>query len=508
MKTRFARSVVAYLESIVAVAITTLILLSLEAWLSTPVIALLFLLPVILASTHCGLRPALVASTLAFFAFNYFFIDPRHTLIVQQADEFVALLVFLGIAVLISRLVTISNEHARQAQAREFESTTLYHLSKTLSAEAGLDEILSSAAREVTEVFDLAGCEILLPGANDELAFHIRHWVPKIAVDDSPPMIAAAVQAIDLPLTVNQVSVGILRLMMRQPGGDLAPETRRLLTTFAAQLGSVVERARLAREATRARLLEESDRLKSALLSSVSHDLRTPLAAIKASATTLLQDVQLEADVRRDLLSTIDEEADRLNRLVGDLLDMSRIEGGALRLKLDWCDLDEMIRAVVRRLAGSNAPQIQLSWPANLPLVYADYVQLDRVMTNLLENALHFAPPGSTIGVTVASSESQVTVSVSNEGPTIPEQTRAHLFGKFYRISEGYAPDAGTGLGLSICKGIVEAHDGRIWVESPITGDGRGAQFVFTLPLPADMRLPDWLDDEGLDDEKDQNPDR
>jgi len=290
---------------------------------------------------------------------------------------------------------------------------------------------------------------------------------------------------------------------------EIEPTTMRLLTTFAAQVGSFVERVRLARVANRARLLEESDQLKSALLSSVSHDLRTPLSAIKASATVLLQeDVALDAAARYDLLSAINEETDRLNRLVGDLLDMSRIEAGALRLRYDWCDLDELIRAVVRRLAPRMAAfQVQLSWPADLLLVYADYVQIDRVVTNLLENAIRFAPPGSTIQVAAHAEPSAVTIAVTNQGPAIPERVHLHLFDKFYRISEDRAPGMGTGLGLSICKGIVEAHGGRIWVESPTEGNA-GARFVFTLPLPADTPLLRLPGGEGASNEKDQNTDR
>jgi two-component system sensor histidine kinase KdpD len=282
----------------------------------------------------------------------------------------------------------------------------------------------------------------------------------------------------------------------------------RLLTTFAAQFGLFIERARLAQEAERASLLEASDQLKSALLSSVSHDLRTPLSAIKASATVLLQqDVALDADARYDLLSAINEETDRLNRLVGDLLDMSRIEAGALQLKLDWCDLDELIRAVAHRLAARmTAFHVRLDWPADLPLIYADYVQIDRVITNLLENAIRFAPPDSAIEIAARVQAQTITVAVTNQGPAIPERVRPHLFDKFYRVSEDRLPDMGTGLGLSICQGIVEAHGGRIWLESPVTGE-TGARFVFTLPLPTNLPVRTLPDDEVLTDEENQNPD-
>jgi two-component system sensor histidine kinase KdpD len=251
-------------------------------------------------------------------------------------------------------------------------------------------------------------------------------------------------------------------------------------------------------------LLEESDRLKSALLSSVSHDLRTPLTAIKASATVLLQeDAALDAATRSDLLSGINEETDRLNRLVGDLLDQSRLEAGALRLKQDWCDMDELIRAVVRRLGPALAVfEVRMHLPSELPLILADYVQVDRVISNLLDNAIRFAPPGSAIDITALAGGGEMTVAVTNQGPAIPARLHPHLFDKFYRISEDRSPNMGTGLGLSICKGIVDAHGGKIWVDSPVAGNS-GTRFAFTLPLPGALGR-----NEERKDEENQDPDR
>jgi len=489
-----------FLFTLAAVAVTTAALNLLRAMLSTQVIALLYLLPVMLSAVRWRLLPALVASLAAFFAFNYFFLAPTHTLTVRDPEELLALVVFLTVAVLISQSVGAANLHAAQARAREVEATTLYNLSRALSAQAGLDETLSSVTRLVTEAFDLAGCEILLAAADES------HPSPAYYAATGHRQIEHG-PVVEIPLTAQQGTVGALRLVTRQPESPVEPTTTQLLTSFAAQLGLFIERARLAREADRARLLEESDRLKSALLSSVSHDLRTPLSAIKASATVLLQeDVALDAAARHDLLSAINEETDRLNRLVGDLLDMSRIEAGALQLRRDWCDLDELIRAVAHRLSPrTTAFQVQLDL-ADLPLVYADYVQIDRVVTNLLENAIRFAPPGSAIHVTARAEAEAMTVAVTNQGPAIPERMRPHLFDKFYRISEDRAPDMGTGLGLSICKGIVEAHGGRIWAQSPVA-ENAGARFVFTLPFPpADQAA--HLSSKLLRDEKDQNPDR
>ena len=490
-----------FLFTLAAVAVTTAALTLLRARLSTQVIALLYLLPVMLSAVRWRLLPALVASLAAFFAFNYFFLAPTHTLTVRDPEELLALVVFLIVAVLISQSVGAANLHAAQARAREVEATTLYNLSRALSAQAGLDETLSSVTRLVTEAFDLAGCEILLAADVES------HPSPAYYAATGHRQIEHG-PVVEIPLTAHQATVGALRLVTRQPESPVEPTTTQLLTSFAAQLGLFIERARLAREADRARLLEESDRLKSALLSSVSHDLRTPLSAIKASATVLLQeDVALDAAARHDLLSAINEETDRLNRLVGDLLDMSRIEAGALQLRRDWCDLDELIRAVAHRLSPrTTAFQVQLDFTPDLLLVYADYVQIDRVVTNLLENAIRFAPPGSAIHVTARAEAEAMTVAVTNQGPAIPERMRPHLFDKFYRISEDRAPDMGTGLGLSICKGIVEAHGGRIWAQSPVA-ENAGARFVFTLPFPSAGQAA-HLSSKLLSDEKDQNPDR
>jgi len=487
-----------FLSALAAVAIATVILVWFRSRFTIEVIALLYLVPVMLSATRWGLLPALAASLAAFLAFNYFFLTPKHTFTVSDPRELLALVIFLVVAISISQAVGAANLHAAQARARELEATTLYNLTKSLSVQSSLDETLASIARQVTEAFDLAGCEMLLIGSDGNLQSHARYGLE----DQS----SFGGERVDVQLSANQAMVGALRLTTRRADANIEPTTLRLLTTFAAQLGLFIERARLAQEAERARVLEASDQLKSALLSSVSHDLRTPLSAIKASATVLLQqDVSLDAAARYDLLSAINEETDRLNHLVGDLLDMSRIEAGTLRLKLDWCDMDELIRAVVRRLSPRmTAFRIKLDWPPDLPLIYADYVQIDRVITNLLENALRFAPPDSAIEIAARAEAKEMMVAVTNQGPAIPERVRPNLFDKFYRISEDRAPGMGTGLGLSICKGIVEAHGGRIWVESPVERN-TGARFAFTLPFATGTPTPKLPGDEMLSHEKDQS---
>jgi two-component system sensor histidine kinase KdpD len=466
-----------------SVAATTVMLVLLKSVLSTQVIALLYLLPVMLSAARWGLLAALGASLLSFFTFNFFFLPPTFTLAVSNPEELLALLVFLIVAVLISQLVGAANLHAAQARKREAEATTLYDLTRALGTPSGLEETLATICRLVTEAFELAACEITYQAEDNAPVARSAYRIPS----GNPIGAGVAGQMLVIPLVAHDRTLGDIRLETAHPDRPIESTTIKLVTAFGAQVGLFVERERLAREADRARLLEESDLLKSALLSSVSHDLRTPLAAIKASATVLLQeDPSLDADARFDLLSAINEETDRLNHLVGDLLDQSRIEAGALRLKLDWCDMDELIRGVVRRHTSRLAAfRVELRWTPELPLIQADYVQVDRVIANLLENAMRYTPPGSAIEIGASADKSTMTISVTNQGPAIPAPLQARLFEKFYRISDERSDDMETGLGLSICKGIVEAHGGKIWLESPIGGNS-GARFSFTLPFGTD----------------------
>ncbi len=457
-----------FLFALAPVALTTLVLLPMQPRLTVEVVALLYLVPVMVSAWRWGLLPSFAASLASFLTFNYFFIAPTHTLAVSNPQELLALVIFLIVAVLISQAVGAAKLGAALASAREMEATTLYSLTQALSSQAGLDETLASVARLVAEAFGLSGCEILLSAPDGRLE-------PRAASG------ATGQRAVEIPLAANQAQVGLLRLTTGQAGANLEPTAMQVLTTFAAQLGLFVERVRLAQAAERARVLEASDELKSALLSSVSHDLRTPLSAIKASATVLLQqDVALDAAARYDLLSAINEETDRLNRLVGDLLDMSRIEAGALQPRRQWnllSDIVESARARLRRAAEQHTLQIDV--PDDLPLVPVDTTLMQQVFVNLLSNSLKFAPPHTIIRVSAKTADGETLhVQVSNQGPPVAEKDLEHIFDKFYRVT---AADrvTGTGLGLSICKGIVEAHGGRIWAANLSSG----LAFNFTLPL-------------------------
>jgi two-component system, OmpR family, sensor histidine kinase KdpD len=278
----------------------------------------------------------------------------------------------------------------------------------------------------------------------------------------------------------------VLEVTGRPGTGVFRAEDQRTLTTFVDQAALALERARLSGEAAQTAALTQSDELKSALLAAVSHDLRTPLASIKASATSLLDNsVEWDRATRQDFLEAIDEETDRLTLMVSNLLDLSRIEGGALRPQKDWYDIDELIVDVRARLAPrTRTHPLTVDVQPDLPLLRFDYVQIAQVLVNLIENAVKYTADGTPIAVAAHQVPGAIEISVHDDGPGIPREHQLRLFDKFYRA---YAATAapGAGIGLAISKGLVEAHGGTIWVESE---PASGTTFRFTLPLPPPLR--------------------
>jgi two-component system sensor histidine kinase KdpD len=296
-----------------------------------------------------------------------------------------------------------------------------------------------------------------------------------------------------VPIATADRIAGVLEVMGRPGTGAFRADDQQTLTTFVDQAALALERARLSQEAAQASALVQSDELKSALLAAVSHDLRTPLASIKASATSLLDDsVEWDEETRRDFLQAIDEETDRLTLMVSNLLDLSRIEGGALRPRKDWYDIDELIVDVRTRLASrTRSHPLTITVEPDLPLLRFDYVQIAQVLVNLIENAVKHTADGIPIAVAAHQVPGAIEISVHDDGLGIPREHQLRLFDKFYRVHASTAAP-GAGIGLAISKGLVEAHGGSIWVES---APGSGTTFRFTLPLPppahAQSRAPE-----------------
>jgi two-component system sensor histidine kinase KdpD len=403
---------------------------------------------------------------------NYFFIEPRFTLLVHQSQDLIVLLVFLGVASFISQMVGRTRDSLAAARAREQEAVRLYKLSAELAELHENRAIAESIARNVQETFQALCVEVEISGYDGAEALIVRQPDPH---PDSIP----ANPGIRVPLRKPDSQIGEIRIWRAVSEFTRAEE--RLLQTFGYQGVIALERSRLFQAETRARILEMSDRMKTSLLSSVSHELRTPLATIKAASSSLSSEaVSWDSEARRDLLLVLEEEADHLNLLVGNLLDMSRIESGALEPERHWNALDEIVDTVLHRMRTTiRNHHIEEDIPEDLPLVFVDVVQIGQVFANLISNSLKFAPENSVVSISARRHEDgTVLVQVSNQGPPVGEADLDLIFEKFHRVT-ATEQISGIGLGLSICKGIIEAHGGRIWAQNLPDG----FSINFTLPL-------------------------
>lgn len=470
-----------YLWAVLVIAVATGALDLLRDVLSTSTVTLLYLLAICLVAALWGLVPSLLAAFSAFLALNYFFVQPLYTFGVHHPQDVLVLAVFLIVAVIITELVGRARSSLAEAQAREREAVHLYELSTALAGLRTAEPIARILAERLQEVLQARQVEVLIqPGPQGAVT----------AAGAPGPVGSAGTRSEQLaPLLTARGLLGEIRVW--PAGGTWEPVEDRLLRTFASQGALAVERAVLAEAEMRTHVLEESDRLKSALLNSVSHELRTPLATIKAASTSLRSGaVPLDSPASADLLAAIDEESDHLNRLVGNLLDMSRIESGALKPQRQWNLLADIVEETLTRMRrATERYHIENDIPEDLSLVPVDAVQMGQVFTNLIDNSLKYAPAGTAIRIAARQAgDATLEITVSNEGPPVPQEDLEHIFDKFHRVT---AADrvTGTGLGLSICKGIVEAHGGRIWAEN-LPG---GFAFHFSLPLTWDGNPPPQL---------------
>ncbi len=455
-----------YLFALGMIASITAVFLTLRDILGITVIALLYLLPLGIITAFWGLGPGITSAFLSFLTLNYFFIKPYYTLAAHRPTDVVILAIFLVVAVVISQLVGRMQAGLAAATAREREATQLYELSTILTGLHDDRAIVQVLAKQVQIVSQGEYVELSITGTQ-AFVFHL----PDI---DRP----ARSPELTVPIQAARGILGEIRLW--KINSAIPSEEKRLLQTFASQGALALERAWLVQAESRARVLEESDRLKSVILSSVSHELRTPLSTIKAAASSLRSnDVNWDSAARPELIAAIDDEADHLNMLVGNLLDMSRIESGVLKPKREWNILPEIVGSVLARMKHlAEAHRIEVDVPESLPLMPVDYVQMEQVFTNLVSNSVKYAPEKSEIRVEAFVEGDLIHVIVSNQGPQVPQEHLERIFDKFFRIT---AADqvTGTGLGLSICRGIIEAHGGRIWAENVPDG----LAFNFTLPL-------------------------
>lgn len=465
-----------YLLAILVTGLFTLIFLPFRSvgGQDHTILSLLYLLPVVLCSVLWGLGPGALAAVASFLALNYFFIPPYYTLLVHRTQDLVVLIVFLGVSITIGQLVGRVSKSLAETTAREHEATHLYELTMHLAGLRDEHEILSTLAKQTLITFRATRVDILVESQGNAPAQRVRledRLPSSQSMEENPTFIT--------PLQSSRGFLGEIKLWRELP--VLTKSEQRMLNTFASQGVSALERVRLSQAASRARLLEESDRFKSLLLSSVSHELRTPLATIKAAITSLRSEtVEWDTEARADLLAVVEEETDHLNQLVGNLLNMSRIEAGALKPQRSWNSLADIVDSAIERMhQQTEKHHLEVDVSADLPLVPVDYFQIEQIFINLISNSTKYSAEGTSINIQAHPVKGDMLqVMVRNQGPHVQADHLDRIFDKFYRVT---AADrvTGAGLGLSICKGIVEAHGGHIWAENL----SQGFAFIFTLPL-------------------------
>jgi two-component system sensor histidine kinase KdpD len=502
------RGALGYAVAVAGTALITAPLLAYRGSVSKTTVVLAYLLVVTAAAAAGGLGPGITAAALGFLAFDLLFLQPYHHIIVDDPQDYLSLAVYLLVAVVVSLLVATSERRRAQAERRERETRMLFDLSTSLVAHGSLDDTLRGVVGTVRSLFNLAGCAIVLPSGDgirlaavdgqvpddlDERFVGVRGGQTTVQLRGPVDADLEPGQVLTVPMRSGEHVVGALVVVAGGPGSSGFGEAeRRVLATFANQAALAVEQVQQEEQRNRALALQETDRLRTALLNSVSHDLRTPLASIKASASSLLdRDIQWSDAERDEFLATINTEVDRLTRLVHNLLDMSRIEAGALDPRLVESSVAEVVGPVVRRARAASRQRVDVDVPDELPSVLVDPVRLDQVLTNLLDNARAYAA-GGPVQVVARQAGETVELRMVDHGPGIPGPERERIFDQFYRLKGGGKRPEGTGMGLAICRGIVEAHGGRLRAE---TTPGGGATFVLTLPV-APGQLPSAVERE------------
>lgn len=502
--------VLRYAGTAVVLGLATAVLWPLRESVGLLNTGLVFLVLVIGATVFGGQKTGLFASVLGFLLFDFFLIPPYLTFAITDFRNILALFVFLGVSLLISWLISRAQEQARHAERRANDVATLYELSQAIIGAQRVDEIVPAIAKKVYDVFEAQACWILLPDKAQQLAVRaqsppdarpptrdemsLASWtfwhgsetgqggqVSRNGPDGQRPQSQSSNRAAFVPLRASGRTIGVLALADKRNNRPFSSAERTVLATFADQAAVALDRLSLLKEAQRAELLARTDELKSALMSAVSHDLKTPLASIMASVTSLLEPgMDWDEETERDFLQGIYDEARRLNRLVSNLLDMSRIEGGALHPEKEWYSVGEVVGSVAQRLEPRLAQHpLTTDVDENIPLLLFDFTEIDQVLTNLVENAIKYTPPGTAIHIAARQRENHVEVSVEDAGAGVSPEHLRHLFDKFYRVDKR-SESPGTGLGLAITRGFVEAHAGRIWASNRSEG---GLRVAFTLPI-------------------------
>jgi two-component system sensor histidine kinase KdpD len=477
-------------------AICTLIAWGMYPGFELTNLVMIYLLGAAIAGWRFGRGPAVTVSVCNVAILDFLFVPPRYTFEFSDLQYGVTFVIMLVVALAIAHLMASVRLQTRIAGHRERRTAALYAMSRELSLTRDAASMMTVAARHVEEVF-ASRAMVLLPAEDGRLRYpeesaqtslwradlSVAQWV---YLHGAPAGLGtdtlAGAGALYLPLLGSRRTLGVLALLPESPRRILLPEQRHLLETFAGQLALSLERVALATEAEAVRVTAETEALRSTLLSSISHDLRTPLAVIVGASSTLAAHPELEVARRRELATTIHERASNMSALVTNVLELMRFESGGVQLRRDEYDLGELVGTALHGLETPLARhRVQVDLPADLPALQVDGRLIGQVLHNLLENAARYTPAGTRLWITATAYPDEVRVLVEDDGPGLPPGEPGRLFEKFQRGQvEGAV--AGGGLGLAICKAIIEAHGGRI---AAGTRPGGGARFEFSLPLAA-----------------------
>jgi two-component system, OmpR family, sensor histidine kinase KdpD len=493
-----------YFGSATAVAIALGISLFLQRFVAVQSISLVFLTAVLASAIAWGLGPSLFACVVSVLAYNFFFLPPLYTFTIGDPENVLALFFFLVVAVIVSHLTAATRSQALTARARAKQTAELYAFSRKIAGIGALDDLLWATAYQISSMLNVR--TVLLMPVNDGEGLEVAGGYPPEDVLDNADMAAArwtwehnrpAGRGADtlpggkrlfLPLRTGSGPVGVIGIDRDAPGPLLTPDERRLLDALDDQAAVAIERISLAKGLDLARVLAETERLRAALLTSISHDLRTPLASILGAVSSLRSfPEKYDAAEREELLATLQDEAERLNRFVNNLLDMTRIESGAIELKLELVDVGEIVGAALQRAGNVLARhRVEVTVEPDLPMLRLDAVLFEQVLFNLLDNAAKYSPSGSRIDICASRDGELVEIEVVDEGPGIPANDFERIFDKFYRVQAQDHRRAGTGLGLAICRGFVEALGG--WIVARNRRARSGAVFTIRMPVVPELK--------------------
>ena len=494
-----------FVAAALSVAAALGVSLLVRTWVGTESVDLVFLTAIIGIAVRFGLVASLSASVLATLCYNYFFLPPLYTLTISDPTNIASFVLFVVVAIIVSKLAAQVRSQALIAVARARTTEQLYAFSRKLAGTGTLDDVLWVSVHQIASMLKVR-VVVLLPNEN---TLELRAGYPPEDTLDQADIAAATwtwehnraagrgadtlpgAKRLFLPLRTGRGIVGVLGIDDDKTGPMLTPDQRRLLTALSDQGALAIERVNLVEDVEKSRISLERDRLRAALLTSLSHDLRTPLAGILGSAGALRElSAKLTDAEKADLVMTIIEESERLNRFIANLLDMTRLESGAVKPNSSLYDIRESIGAALKsanKILGEHTVQLELA--ENLPLVEIDPVLFEQVLFNLFDNAAKYSNPGSTIHVRAWGAEHNVYLQMLDEGPGIPPDDLELVFERFYRVQKGDRVRAGTGLGLAISRGFIEAMHGTI--EAGNRTDKQGAVFTIMLPVAAALEVVD-----------------